>query len=34
MNVVEDMDGDHLRRIWRQGENDGLEKKKKAKKVE
>ena len=35
MKVVENMDGDHLRRIWRQGEtDDGLKKKEKAKKVE
>jgi hypothetical protein len=34
MNVVENMDGDHLQRIWQQGENDGLEEKEKAKKVE
>jgi hypothetical protein len=34
MNVVGNTDGDHLQRIWRQGENDGLEKKEKAEKVE
>lgn len=31
MNDVETMEGVHLRKIWREGENDGLEEKEKKK---
>lgn len=31
LRMNENMDGDHLREIWRQGENDSLEGKEKQK---